>query len=112
MSDAAKSLTSGQPGQAIPAQSKALAGLRAAAESLAKSMQQQSGGGSEEGMTEDPLGRRTEDGHAREGDDIDIPTETTTTQSRRILNELRRRQGDLQRPQDERDYIDRLLENF
>ncbi len=112
MSDAAKSLKSGVPGQAIPSQSKAVAGLRAAAQSLAKSMQQQSGAGSQERMSEDPLGRRTEDGRSREGDDIDIPTETTTTQSRRILNELRRRQGDLQRPPDERNYIDRLLENF
>jgi uncharacterized protein (TIGR02302 family) len=112
MSDAAKSLRAGQTGKAIPAQGKALDRLRAAAQSMAKSMQQQGGAGSEEQMTEDPLGRHTEDGSSREGDDIDIPTETTTTQSRQILNELRRRQGDLQRPQGERDYIDRLLENF
>jgi hypothetical protein len=112
MSAAAKALSAGAKGQAIPSQAKAVAALRAAAESLAKSMQGQSGAGGAERMSEDPLGRKTEDGRSPEGEDIDLPNDATTTQSRRILDELRRRQGDLERPQLERDYIDRLLQNF
>lgn len=112
MSAAAKSLKTGDKGQAIPSQARAVAALRAAAQSLAKSMQGQSGAGGAERMSEDPLGRKTEDGRSPEGKDIDLPSDATATQSRRILDELRRRQGDLERPQLERDYIDRLLQNF
>ena len=79
---------------------------------LAQSLQGQSGAGAAEHMGDDPLGRRTEDGRSAEGEDIDLPSDITATQSRRILDELRRRQGDLARPQLERDYIDRLLQNF
>ncbi len=112
MSAAAKALGVGARGQAISAQTTAVAALRDAAQSLAKSMQGQSGAGGAERMSEDPLGRRTEDGRSPEGEDIDLPSDATATQSRRILDELRRRQGDLERPQIERDYIDRLLQNF
>lgn len=112
MSAAAKALKSGARGPAIPAQARAVESLRSAAQSMAQAMRGHPGAGTAENVQEDPLGRRREDGHSPEGEDIDLPTDPTVTQSRRILDELRRRQGDLERPQLERDYIDRLLQNF
>jgi hypothetical protein len=68
---------------------------------------QQSGGNQS-----DPLGRPL---HGREfGDDltVKIPGEIDVQRVRRILEELRRRLGDTQRPQIELDYIERLLKDY
>lgn len=60
----------------------------------------------------DPLGRRSGDGATDAVDRIDIPSAGELGRSREILEELRRRRGDPDRPQLEQDYIDRLLEQF
>jgi hypothetical protein len=68
---------------------------------------QQSGGNQS-----DPLGRPL---HGRElGDDstVKIPGEIDVQRARRILEELRRRLGDSQRPQLELDYLERLLKDY
>src|SRR5882757_2944076 len=60
----------------------------------------------------DPLGRPL---HGREfGDDltVKIPGEIDVQRVRRILEELRRRLADPQRPQIELDYIERLLKDY
>ncbi len=64
------------------------------------------------GESRDPLGRRSGDGATDAVDSIDIPEAGELTRSREILEELRRRLGDPDRPPLERDYIDRLLEQF
>jgi hypothetical protein len=43
---------------------------------------------------------------------VRLPTEMDVQRAREILNELRRRRGDHRRPQDELQYIDRLLRRF
>lgn len=64
------------------------------------------------GESRDPLGRRSGDGATDAVDRIDIPEAGELSRSREILEELRRRMGDPARPDLERDYIDRLLEQF
>ncbi|WP_258549177.1 DUF4175 domain-containing protein [Thalassospira profundimaris] len=55
----------------------------------------------------DPLGRPVDGGSG-----VRIPDADTLNQTWRILQELRRRSGDPQRPKIEHDYIDRLLKRF
>lgn len=43
---------------------------------------------------------------------VTIPEESDMQRARRIRDELYRRSGDRERPQFEREYIDRLLERF
>jgi hypothetical protein len=45
-------------------------------------------------------------------DDVKIPSEQELQRAREILNELRRRAGERERPEIEREYIERLLERF
>jgi hypothetical protein len=111
MSAAAKALGAGNTGPAIAAQTQAVAALREAAQALARTLQGQSGSGTGE-AGDDPLGRSGDPGRSPEGNDIALPDDPSLNRSRVILDELRRRQGDLERPQLERDYIDRLLQNF
>ncbi len=64
------------------------------------------------GNQTDPLGRPL---RGREfGDDltVKIPGEIDVQRVRRILEELRRRLGDTERPQLELDYIERLLKDY
>ena len=62
----------------------------------------------------DPLGRLTQDGgHGiSDGDDVHVPDQAEQARSRDIQDELRRRGADRARPQDELDYIGRLLKPF
>ena len=64
------------------------------------------------GNTTDPLGRPL---NGREWSDdltVKIPGEIDVQRVRRILEELRRRLADPQRPQIELDYIERLLKDY
>ncbi len=60
----------------------------------------------------DPLGRPLR-GHEY-GDDstVKVPGEIDVQRARRIIEELRKRFGDLGRPQEELDYIERLLKDY
>ena len=63
----------------------------------------------------DPFGRRIEREEGTSGPTsgrVKIPDESEIHRARRILEELRRRAGDLWRPEIEQDYIDRLLKRF
>ena len=67
--------------------------------------------GSQPGRT-DPLGR---DRHYPDGEwdqTVQIPGEIDVQRARRILEELRRRLGETNRPQVELDYIERLLKDY
>ena len=101
MREAAQALREGDLGRAQDAQSRALQALRQAAES---SPQGQAGTGG----PEDPLGRslpKQDDGKATK-----VPDGVERRRARDVRDELRRRQADPQRDKNERDYIDRLLQ--
>jgi uncharacterized protein (TIGR02302 family) len=124
MGDAGSKLGEGNADGAVDSQGKALDALRKGAQSLAEAMQQGDGEGQSDGPgnrvgrqqsggnQSDPLGRPL---HGREfGDDltVKIPGEIDVQRVRRILEELRRRLADPQRPQIELDYIERLLKDY
>jgi uncharacterized protein (TIGR02302 family) len=124
MDDAGGKLGEGNADGAVDSQGQALDALRKGAEKLAQGMQQGDGDGQGNGPgdragrqqnggnTTDPLGRQM---RGREfGDDltVKIPGEIDVQRVRRILEELRRRLADPQRPQIELDYIERLLKDY
>ncbi|CAH1648438.1 TIGR02302 family protein [Chelatococcus asaccharovorans] len=126
MRDAEGQLGQGETGSALDSQGDALEALQRGAQGLAQQMQQEGEGqGNEQagngqpGRTgpngqrdEDPLGRPTRNRDWSDGR-VRIPTaeESATVRARRILDELRRRLGEQLRPQDELDYLERLLRN-
>ncbi len=126
MKDAEKELgEGGDRDNAVDAQGRALEAMRSGAEQLAKDMQsrgdpsQQAGDGEGPAMGEapgeerdeaDPLGRPTArnrryDPNAK----YDPLGSTPALRAQRVLEELRRRLGDTARPQDELDYLERLI---
>jgi uncharacterized protein (TIGR02302 family) len=124
MDDAGSKLGEGNADGAVDSQGQALDALRKGAQKLAEGMQQGDGDGQGNGPgdragrqqsggnTNDPLGRPL---RGREfGDDltVKIPGEIDVQRVRRILEELRRRLADPQRPQIELDYIERLLKDY
>ena len=115
---------SGDRGKAVDAQGRALEAMRNGADQLAKDMQgrgdpEQAGDGEGPAMGEasgeerdeaDPLGRpsarnRRYDPNAR----YDPLGSTPALRAQRVLEELRRRLGETARPQDELDYLERLI---
>jgi len=108
---------------AVPPQGRSLdylqQGMQAMAESFMQmfdSAQGQGTGtvGSRPGQSPwgDPLGRDTGFGRKEAIEGVKIPDEMDLMRSREILQELRRRRGEFQRPPLELDYIDRLLHQF
>ncbi|MBU8543495.1 MULTISPECIES: DUF4175 domain-containing protein [Roseomonadaceae] len=67
-----------------------------------------------QGPGRDPLGRRTREapGAQDNGSDTRVPDEAELLRTRRIQEELRKRGAERTRPQEELDYIDRLLRRF
>jgi uncharacterized protein (TIGR02302 family) len=123
MGDAAGDLGQGNADSAVDSQGQALDALRKGAQGLAQAMQQQMGQGQGQGrggrlgqpradQDTDPLGRPL---HGRDyGDDstVKVPGEIDVQRARRIIEELRKRFGDFARPQEELDYIERLLKDY
>lgn len=68
----------------------------------------------DQGPGRDPLGRRTREapGAQDNGSDTRVPDEAELLRTRRLQDELRRRGAERERPQEELDYIDRLLRRF
>jgi uncharacterized protein (TIGR02302 family) len=122
MGEAEGELGDGNADSAVDSQGRALDALRKGAQGLAQSMQQQLGQGPGPGPNgrlgqpraqrdTDPLGRPL---HGRDPDDfsVKVPGEIDVQRARRIIEELRRRFGDVLRPQEELDYIERLLKDY
>lgn len=124
MQDAETSLgdQSGSADEAVSAQGRALQALRRGAQSLAQQMQQQgqgmgqagqagtpggSAGSGEAGV--DPLGRDIQNGGAQADGRYDPLGASAAQRAQQVLEELRRRLSDAERPQDEIDYLERLL---
>jgi uncharacterized protein (TIGR02302 family) len=83
----------------------ALDSLRKGADALAQQQSQENG---QQDGREDPLGR----GSAGPGNGVKLPGAGDMAKARGILQELRKRAGERGRPQQELDYIDRLLKEF
>ena len=107
MDGAAESLGLVDLPNALAAQDSALAYLRAGSERVAEQLREleQAQQGEEGGEETDPLGRSQADGEA----DQPVPDRE---RAREILEELRDRARETGRPQEELDYIERLLERF
>ena len=95
-------------------QAEALQQMRESAQQMAEQMQKNAqqrlgrGGNS----PRDPLGRPQRAQGPDLGTSVKVPDAIDAQRAREILEELRKRSGDSLRPQDELDYIDRLLKRF
>lgn len=127
MRDAGQALGRGQPGQAIGPQTEALDSLQQAARAMAQQMLGSDGegqrdgrrGGNGPGDDRDPFGRLSH--AARDDAGLDdggamrmgrSANDQAMEKAKQILDELRQRAGERDRPEIERDYIDRLLKQF
>ncbi len=107
---------------AAESQGEALEQMRQGLSDLAQRMSPQMGPpqdgqgmapvGSRRETTQDPLGREAGQGRIDTRENIGIPDAGELTRAREILEELRQRRDDLRRPEQERDYIERLLDFF
>ncbi len=123
MGEAEGSLGEGNADSAVNSQGRALNALRKGAQGLAQSMQQQMGQGPGRGQNgrlglprgqrdTDPLGRPLRGRDYSDDYTVKVPGEIDVQRARRIIEELRRRFGDVLRPQEELDYIERLLKDY
>lgn len=122
MAEAAQNLNDGNPADALAGQGQAMDALQDAAQSARNAVIQQfqnpmslgsqmPGQTGQQGM--DPFGREpSQDFRGALQGDVTVPDEGGVERSRQIRDELRRRSGDRSRPQQELDYIDRLLDPF
>jgi hypothetical protein len=122
MGEAEGQLGEGDPDNAVDSQGRALEAMRKGAQGLAQQMQQGQGqmGQGRDGQPNpngrqransdtDPLGRPLR-GRGYDNDStVKVPGEIDAQRARRILEELRKRYGETNRPQLELDYIERLL---
>jgi uncharacterized protein (TIGR02302 family) len=112
MRNAEKALQRGSKGGAQADQEAAAGQMDEAAKSLSQQMSQegeaQSGDGQDGGQDgKDPFGRGT-----LQGGRIKMPTERQFQRSRSILDELRKRASEHDRPRQELDYLRRLLQEY
>lgn len=119
MQDAEGSLEGGDSEGAVDSQGRALQALRKGAQSLADAMQGEGEGpgeamGQQSGSSErtDPLGRPMRSREYGEDFSVKIPGEIDVQRARRVLEELRRRFSEPDRPREELDYLERLLRDF
>lgn len=102
-------------GEAVGPQSDALDALRRGAQALAEQMYGEGqpgrgpGGQSPSAQNQDPLGRMRRTDGPDLGTSVRVPEEIDVQRAREILDELRRRLGDSDRPRPEIDYLERLL---
>ncbi|MDJ0930624.1 TIGR02302 family protein [Breoghania sp.] len=114
MDRAGKALGQGRPGDAVGNQADALKELRDGAGKLGEQMMGPGGPrglmGREDNCNEDPLGRRpSHTDMPPDGRGPKVPGDIDIQRAGRILEELRRRFSDPNRPQLELDYLERLL---
>ena len=117
MDDAESALRDDNLAEAIDRQSEAMAALREGMRSLGEAMAQgQQGQGTEAGGMQannrDPLGRTSDTDGSISTDDKLLQGEDVYRRARDLLNEIRRRTGETDRPQIELEYLKRLLERF
>ncbi len=119
MERAEQALRDDQTAEALGAQSDAMEALREGLRNLGEAMaeNQQGQQGSADGQFadqrgRDPLGREPgENGRIGTNESL-LGDELAQRRSRELLDEIRRRSGEQQRPEVERDYLKRLLDQF
>ena len=114
MRNAERALEEGDLDGATQEQSRALDQLRKGAQQMAQQMLQnmpQRYGQNGE-TPRDPLGRPQRSRGPDQGTSVKVPDEIDVQRARELLNELRKRLGEAQRPTDELEYIERLLRFF
>jgi hypothetical protein len=119
MGDAEGALGEGRPGRAVGDQGSALDALRQGAQSLSQQMMANRGPGRGGGFrngdqmpNEDPLGRPQRTTGPDLGNTVKVPDEIDIQRAREILEAIRKRLGEPDRPVVERDYLERLLDRF
>ena len=125
MEGAEGALESGDLGEAIDQQAEALNalrdGMRSLNRALAENQSNEPGQGQANGQTtgevdptqRDPLGRELGESGGQAGTDSNLlPGEDVYRRAEELLDELRRRSADQERPELEKDYLKRLLDRF
>ncbi|HVI51623.1 MAG TPA: TIGR02302 family protein [Candidatus Sulfotelmatobacter sp.] len=116
MRDSAKALAENDLPDAVDAQTEAVARLQEGARKTLQDLSQRLGGGmtGPQGAPSnaDPLGRPMQNGGMPNLSDQPLPSQSDQKKAREVLDELRRRSGEAQRPPEERDYLQRLLKSF
>ncbi|MEQ5869251.1 TIGR02302 family protein [Sagittula sp. NFXS13] len=123
MDGAEQALRDGELGDAIDQQSQALEALREGMRNLGEALAEQQQGqqrSGQQGFAEggdpqeqrDPLGRNSGNSGQTGTDEGLLQGEDVYRRAEELLGELRRRSGEADRPQVERDYLERLLDRF
>ena len=121
MGRAREALDQGRPVDAVPEQTAAVDALKRGERALGRAFAERHAGGdgfllfggSGGAFGADPFGRPPGDGGRGFGlGQIAIPEATELRRAQAIVEELRRRAGEADRPRLERDYIERLLRRF
>jgi uncharacterized protein (TIGR02302 family) len=120
MEGAEEALRQDDYADAIDQQSEAMEalreGMRSLGEAMAQQQGQQPGQGSEQGNMEaqnrDPLGRNSGSNGSLGTPENLLQGEDVYRRARELLDEIRRRSGESERPEIELDYLQRLLERF
>lgn len=112
MARAENALRRGDLEEARAAQDEAMGAMRRGANELAAEMRRRGEGGEQGAEGErDPLGRQTTGAGSGDGETA-VPEQSDRVRAREILDDIRRRAQDANRPEAERDYLRRLLERF
>jgi uncharacterized protein (TIGR02302 family) len=122
MADAGARLREGDTSEALDEQSSAIESLREGLREMGEDMRRAEGEGQDEGTgaqgqqlsegRDDPLGRPAGSRGDFGSDQSMVPDADAMARARQLLDEIRRRSGDLARPQLELDYLRRLLDRF
>jgi uncharacterized protein (TIGR02302 family) len=120
MRGAREALEGGDADGALQDQVDALDALREGAQQLAQEQMNQPGQAQQAGREgqsgdvrdEDPLGRPSATDGPLDGNSVDVPDASAMKRARELMDEIRRRAGEAERPTEELDYLRRLLERF
>lgn len=123
MDDAAEALENGETSRALDRQADAMEALREGMRNLDEAMRREAQ--NQQGQTQgaqpgqpggaerrDPLGRNASNQGAVGSDSPLEDNEEVYRRAQELMEELRRRSGQTERPEIERDYIERLLDQF
>jgi hypothetical protein len=112
MGQAGQALQQGENNAAQQAEGRALDRLQESQRQIGQALEQagEEGQGGQAGM--DPLGRATTGPGGVDGNGVKVPSQSDLGKARAILDDLRKRAGEVDRPPAERDYLRRLLDRF
>ncbi len=114
MENAEQALNNQNLSRATEEQARALSNMQQGARSMAQDMMSNSPQrlGKNGNERRDPLGRPQRSSGPELGTSVKVPQQIELQRAREIIDELRRRRGEVTRPMIELDYLDRLLRRF